>query len=972
MATPDQTSYNHGSTVELLANANTGFRFDYWSGDVPQDGSTTNPLTLLMDGNKSVTANFVGNELSSSATVLSFGNVLLGTSKTDSIVVTNIGTTDYSITNIASGNPQFTVSPDSGTVAVGDSMKLYFTYTPTSADNQAGTFTFTHSGFSSPFTVDVNGTGITPVFSISANSLTFGNVLFGTSKVDSVTVTNTGSATLNISSISSDNAEFSFSPGATVSLAPNASQKFYVTFTPTSMGAKTANIAFTHDASGSPHVVSASGTGIAPLYSVSSTSILFGDVRTGQAKQDSVIVTNTGTASLTISSVISNNTRFTANPATATLAAGASKTFVVTFAPLATGNHDGEIVFTHTANSSPDTVTLNGNGTAPQFSVSSGSVSFGDVLVNGSKQDSVTVTNTGTATLNISNVTSSNARFTVSPTTGTLAPNGTKKFYMTFLPTATGNQTGTISFVNDATGSPHTVSVSGTGIFPNISLSATSKTFGNVVVGQNKLDSVTISNIGTAPLVITGMTLNGNQYSITPTTGTIAPASSQKLYITFAPTSTGAKNDTIKMTHNAAGSPSKVSLSGTGTAPQFALNSTTKSFGNVPPNTLKKDSVTVTNNGTATLNISSVVSSNGKFVVTPTNGTVNANGGTKKFYINYTPPTLTYDTAKITFTHDASGSPSVATATGLGYAPLFSASAQTINFGDVKPGVAKKDSVVITNKGTKTLTVSSVISSDGWFTVTPTSGTINVNSTKKFYITFTPTNTVSSNATIRFQHDAVGTPSLLLVNGRGAAPQFSKSKNSIAFPMTVLNETSKDSIIITNSGNAVLKITSLVSNNNEFLITPSSDSINAGSTKKYYVTFAPASTGVKAGKIILVHNASSKPDTTSVTGSVGTAWFYVDYNRRDDGGYRQNMGSVPTVASKTDSVYVVNNGDVPLVISALGNNDSNFTFSPMTDVSVRPGERKKYYITFTPRFEGYRSITISFSAVGRPTLTGRQ
>ncbi len=955
-ATPDQTAYNHGSSVELMAIANAGFRFDYWSGD---GSGTTNPLSLLMDGNKTVTANFTGNELSASASVISFENVLLGTSKTDSIVVTNIGTTDYTISNIASSNPQFTVSPDSGTVAVADSMTFYFTYTPVTADNQTGTFTFTHSGFSSPFVVSVNGTGVTPVFSVSANSLAFGDVLVGANKVDSVTVTNTGTATLNISNIVSDNAEFSIAPLPLISLMPNASQKFYVTFSPTSMGAKTASISFTDDASGSPHVVSVSGTGIAPLYSVSATSLLFGDVRTGTIKQDSVIVTNTGTALLSISSVLSDNARFTVTPTTASIAVGASKTFRVTFAPLATGNHDGQIVFTHTASSSPDTVTLNGNGTAPQFTVSSSSVSFGDVLLNSPKQDSVTVTNTGTASLNISSVSSNNARFTVSPTTGTLAPNASQKYYITFTPTVTGNQTGTISFTNDATGSPHTIAVNGTGIFPNISLSATSKVFGNVLVGQNKVDSVTISNIGTATLNITNITVNGNQYSVTPTSATLAPSGSEKLYITFAPTSTGAKNDTVKLTHNATGSPSKIVLTGTGTAPQFAVSATTKSFGNIPPNTLKKDSVTVTNNGTATLNISSVVSNNGKFVVTPANGTVNANGGTKKFYINYTPTTLTYDTSKITFTHDASGSPSVVTATGLGYAPIFFTSVQTLSFGDVKPNVAKKDSVVITNKGTKTLTISSVTSSDGWFTVTPTSGTVNVNSTKKFYITFTPTNTVSSNAVIKFIHDAVSSPSLLMVNGRGSQPLYAKSKSSISFPTTVLNETSKDSFVITNSGNALLKLTSLTSNSNQFLISPSSDSVHAGATKKYYVTFAPTSSGAKSGKIAIAHSASNRADTLYTYGSVGTPNFYVT---RANG---MSFGFVSTVTPKSDTMSIVNNGDIPLTISAVTEGDTSFTISPSSNILVNAKTTKKATITFAPKTEGFSSNLFKFQAQGR-------
>ncbi|MHC4888393.1 MAG: InlB B-repeat-containing protein, partial [Planctomycetota bacterium] len=56
--TPDQASYNHGTTVTLQATPNTGYSFASWSGDA---SGTSNPTTVVMDGNKSVTANFTIN-----------------------------------------------------------------------------------------------------------------------------------------------------------------------------------------------------------------------------------------------------------------------------------------------------------------------------------------------------------------------------------------------------------------------------------------------------------------------------------------------------------------------------------------------------------------------------------------------------------------------------------------------------------------------------------------------------------------------------------------------------------------------------------------------------------------------------------------------------------------------------------------------------------------------------------------------
>src|SRR5206468_10911068 len=99
----------------------------------------------------------------------------------------------------------------------------------------------------------------TPVFSVAPTSASFGNVDVGSGKTDSVTVTNTGTATLNISSVASDNSQFTVTP-TSGSLAPSASQKFFIAFSPTSTGPKPGNIIFMHNAPGSPSSVAVSGT----------------------------------------------------------------------------------------------------------------------------------------------------------------------------------------------------------------------------------------------------------------------------------------------------------------------------------------------------------------------------------------------------------------------------------------------------------------------------------------------------------------------------------------------------------------------------------------------------------------------------------------------------------------------------------------------------------------------------------------
>ncbi len=55
---PDKTSYDSGEKVSLTATANKGYSFDGWTGDVPQDHEIDNPLSITMDSEKNITANF--------------------------------------------------------------------------------------------------------------------------------------------------------------------------------------------------------------------------------------------------------------------------------------------------------------------------------------------------------------------------------------------------------------------------------------------------------------------------------------------------------------------------------------------------------------------------------------------------------------------------------------------------------------------------------------------------------------------------------------------------------------------------------------------------------------------------------------------------------------------------------------------------------------------------------------------------
>jgi hypothetical protein len=205
-----------------------------------------------------------------------------------------------------------------------------------------------------------------PIFSASPVSpLTIVPTAVGGSNTGNVTVSNTGTAALDISGITSSNPEFTFAPNAfPISIPVGGNQVFAVTFTPASLGPKTTNLVFTHNAGGSPttYVVNGVGASAGPTFAVNPASLSFGSVIPGNSVNQTVTVNNDGlTNALNITSV-TVPAGYSVSPTSATIPALGNQVFTVTFAPTAGGTFNGDLTFTHDAPGSPSLVALTGTG----------------------------------------------------------------------------------------------------------------------------------------------------------------------------------------------------------------------------------------------------------------------------------------------------------------------------------------------------------------------------------------------------------------------------------------------------------------------------------------------------------------------------------------------------------------------------------------------------------------------------------
>ena len=163
---------------------------------------------------------------------------------------------------------------------------------------------------------------------------------------------------------------------------------------------------------------------------------------------------------------------------------------------------------------------------APIFSITLTDLNFGPVALGNSASQQVTVTNSGNIDLIINNITSSDPQFTISPAAFpvTITQGQDQVFSIDFTPTELGTHTATLGFTHNATGSPFSYSIQGSGANdgPTISISPSSLDFGNVAVNTSSDRTITVSSIGmTNPLNITNASITGAAFSITPTSAII-------------------------------------------------------------------------------------------------------------------------------------------------------------------------------------------------------------------------------------------------------------------------------------------------------------------------------------------------------------------------------------------------------------------------------------------------------------------
>ncbi len=640
-------------------------------------GASNSPLSIPLSG-----TGLAPGALTANPTNANFGNVTVGSNQTVPLTVTNTGGETVTVSSAVATGSGFSVTGPTPpiTLTAGQGTTFNVVFTPSATGAASGALTVNSNASNATLSVPLSGTGVAQgQLGSNPTSFSFGNIQVGTSNSLTGTLTNTGGSSLTISAATASGTGFSLS-GLTLPLPLTAGQStsFTVLFAPTASGAASGSVSITSNGANPNLSIPLSGTGVTQgELSANPTSLAFGSVQVGNSTSLLETLTNTGGTSLTISAAAASGTGFSLSGLTLplTLTAGQSTTFTVLFSPTASGAASGSVSIISNGANPTLSIPLSGTGvTQGALSANPTSLAFGSVQVGNSTSLSETLTNTGGSSLTISAATVSGTGFSLSGLTLPLtltAGQGTT-FTVLFSPTASGAASGSVSITSNGANPTLSIPLSGTGVTQGaLSANPTSLAFGSVQVGNSTSLSETLTNTGGSSVTISQANLTGAVFSISGLTLPLTLTANQSVTFTatFTPTSAGAASGSLSVVSNASNSPLSIALSGTGTAAgTLAVSPTSLSFGNVVVGLSSSLSGSLTATG-ASVTVTSASLNNSEFALSGISlpATIPA-GQSATFTVTFTPQSSGATSASLSFSSNASNSPTVQTMMGTGTA----------------------------------------------------------------------------------------------------------------------------------------------------------------------------------------------------------------------------------------------------------------------------------------------------------------
>ena len=674
----------------------------------------------------------------------------------------------------------------------------------------------------------IDNTG-TPITDGQATSVDFGSTIVGTDVDVTFAIENTGTDALTLSStVISGDPEFSVITAPPASIAVGAIATFVIRMSAVAVGTFSATVTITSDdldegtfdfpvtgtvAAPEINVYQGSDNTGVPIADGQVPSVDFGSSIAGTDVDVTFAIENTGTSTLNIlGTVVSGDPEFSViTPPPATIAVGATATFVIRMSAVAAGTFSGTVTITSDdLDEGTFDFPVTGSVTAPEINVYQGSdntgvpiadgqvtsVDFGSSITGTDVDVTFAIENTGTSALNISGmVISGDPEFSVitSPPV-TIAVGATATFVIRISAVAAGTFSGTLTITSDDLDEgtfdfPVTGTITATPE-PEINLyhgsdntgtpvtdgQVASVDLGSVLVGIDIDQTFAIENVGAADLTISGITVSGTDFTIQGITPTIvAVGATETFTVRLSGVSAGTFNATVTINNDDSDEAVfDFPVTGIIIAPEIGVldgvtpitdgQATAVDAGAATQGTDIDKVLTIENTGTADLNITSIMVAGPDFSILAGAPTLITAGGSATFTLRLSgAATGTFNDVVTILNDDADEGTFDFPVTGTITAPeitvyhgadnlgmlITDGQATSIDFGSALEGVDIDQTFAIENGGTADLIISGISVSGTNFSILGTTpATIIAGVTATFTIRLSGVAAGTFNATV--------------------------------------------------------------------------------------------------------------------------------------------------------------------------------------------------------------------------------
>jgi lysophospholipase L1-like esterase len=395
------------------------------------------------------------------------------------------------------------------------------------------------------------------------------------------------------------------------------------------------------------------------------------------------------------------------------------------------------------------------------------------------------------------------------------------------------------------------------GINPAFVASPTSLAFGDVALGSSKQLTTTITNQASSTQTFSTIAPGTANYSVTPTSATIASGGSITVTVTYVPKALGLSNDVIAFKYSSGFSVLNFPVTGNSPVPVASVGPTSLDFGDVGKGQNRQVPIRVTNSSINTMTVSSITVGTSVYTVDRASATIGPSQSAD-IAVKFSPLDVGQYSDTLRLAGNASNFPLRIPITGRSPIPTLSVDPAVVDFGDVRRFVSKSIRLRLRNFSANALDITGFTSNSVVFSTSVQSVRVNASDSADVQVLFSPIAFGFVADTLYIVSNSAFSPQTVPLRGNSSAPLLQLGTQSLIFPQYVVGDTTRLPVKMYNRSANTLTISSLQNKLPHFRLVGSAPStIGGNDSTSILMAFIPRTGGMWRDTITVVSDGGT-------------------------------------------------------------------------------------------------------------------